>query len=227
MTLSGIYRGLVWLVIATVVALLGSCGSATDEGKRAQSEAASTPVQKPVGRSEHLMGDEDDDESSGNHDGNAHDADADFDVDSEATENRAYFDSDDSPLRSEGKQADASDRTAIGAAVASYHSAMATASGAAACTLMPTGMQKSIPEDYGRGAGPAYARGDTCRIVMTKLLKHLTQSSSAPILVTSTRVKGSRAWAIIGSRAVPAGYFPLIRENGEWRIDALVPVGLP
>jgi hypothetical protein len=234
-------RSLIWVsAIALLGAYLTACGGAgkgVSSVPPGTSSAAATPgtpgTPTIIASSETpglrgLKGDEDDDDTASNRTYNTkNDNDADYDNDSKAKEPKTYYDSDDGPIRSYGEVANASDSRAIAALVKRYYAAAAAANGARACPLIYSLFAEAIPEDYGRGAGPAYSRGNTCAVVMSKLFKHNHAQLPAKIVVTAVRVNGNQARALIGSVAAPASYLLLRRERGVWKVDALLGMPLP
>ncbi|MGH2879519.1 MAG: hypothetical protein ACRDK4_07945 [Solirubrobacteraceae bacterium] len=230
-----------WLIGVIVFAFLGAFVTACDESDRGTSSASRVSsnamtthskqvVENPSEASSlpGLRGDEDDDDSAGVHTTDtSHDNDADFDNDSKTNEPKAYYDSDDSPIRGYGEAADPSDSRAIAALVKRYYAAAAAANGARACSLVYSLFAEAIPEDYGRGAGPAYSRGDTCAVVLSKLFKHDHAQIPTSIVVSAVRIDGGQARALIGSKTAPAGYLTVRRERGDWKIDNLLAVQLP
>jgi hypothetical protein len=85
----------------------------------------------------------------------------------------------------------------------------------------------NVPTDYGKGAGPAYSRGNTCAVVMTKTFLHFRRTLAAPVVITGVRVKKDQAVALIGSKTVPAAYFSLKRERNAWTVDTMVASSMP
>jgi hypothetical protein len=228
-----------WSHCPTAIALLSMCLSACGEASKgtgftprvstsAAVHSAPSTVSREAPALRNLRGDEDDDDTPSNHaSDNSNDNDADFDNDSKANESKGYYDSDDASARTYGQPANGADNSTIGALVKRYYAAAAAGNGASACSLIDSLFAKSIPEDYGRGAGPAFARGNTCAVVMSKLFKHDHSKLPAAIVVTDIRVNGSQARALIGSKTVPASYLPLKRERGVWKVDALSALPMP
>jgi hypothetical protein len=175
----------------------------------------------------HLRGDEDDDDYPGHRTTNtSNDNDADFDNDHKI-ENKGYYDRDDGSFWNYGHAASARDKLLITALVKRYYAVAAVADGTRACPLMYSILAEAVPEDYGEGAGPVYARGKTCPIVMSKLFAHYRAQLSAPIRVVRVRVSGNQAQALLGSAAMPAGSLTVRREHGVWKVGALLAVPLP
>lgn len=221
------------MVSALLVLAAGACGgsgtgarsasrtaaSGTAPGTAQASTAGATPTQ------DSLRGDEDDDESAADQTGNnRYDNDADFDNDTH--ENAGYLDSDDSSIQAFGQAPSAVEDRAIAALVSRYFAAAAAGDGAKACPLIYSLLAEAIPEDFGRSPGPAYARGKTCAVVMSKIFKH-DHAQLAGVQVTGVRVSGNEARALLGSKALPAGSILLRREHRAWKMDALLSEPLP
>lgn len=135
--------------------------------------------------------------------------------------------SDDAEIGNYGQAPSATDRRAIVALTTRYLRAARAADGRRACSLIYSLFAEAIPEDYGRGAGPAYSRGDTCPVVMTKIFRRDRAQLSGRFVVTDVRVRGQQARALVGSATAPAGYLQLRRERHVWKVDALLTQPLP
>jgi hypothetical protein len=169
-----------------------------------------------------LRGDEDDDDDSGEYLGRST-ADTDADGDDDDLEmHRGYRDRDDREVLSYGHPASPRERRLIEGLVRRYYEAGAVADGATACSMMPAPFVKAVPEDYGSSAEPAYMHGTTCAVVATLFFKHFHNMVAAPFRITSVRLDGDKALVLMGSRAWVAGFLPLQREGGEWKIIGLL-----
>ncbi|HEX5309677.1 MAG TPA: hypothetical protein VFW38_11420 [Solirubrobacteraceae bacterium] len=129
-----------------------------------------------------------------------------------------------------GQQADGGERQAILALVSDFYRAAAADDGARACSLIYSVMAEEIPAVYGRSPGPPSLRGATCAAVMAKLFRRVPGQPAnilATTEVTGVRVKGRRGIALLRSRGLPAGYLPVERELGSWRVAALIGNPLP
>jgi hypothetical protein len=179
-------------------------------------------------RSTSLKGDEDDDDTAaGETPGNSsHDNDADFDNDYKK-ESKGYRDSDDSSVVAYGHATNPADWRAIAALVKRYYAAAAADDGATGCSLIYSTFAKAVPEDYGQGAGPAYSRGTTCPVVMSKTFEHFHSQLAGPVIVTSVRVSGLEGRALLGSHTMVARYIRVKREHGTWKINQLIGESLP
>jgi hypothetical protein len=228
------------LLALAVVGLLGlgviACGDASVRTRSAPRSSSSAVLGGNVAAATgsngtqtpgHFKGDEDDDDTPSNYTGNnKNDNDADFDNDRK-NENKGYYDSDDGGIRRYGNAADTANRRTIAALVKRYAAAVAANDGATACSMIYSVLVEAIPEDYGRPPGPAYLRGTTCQAVMSLLFRHSHSQLTGAIEVSGVRVKGNQAYALVGSRTVPASYIMVRREHGIWKIDELLAGPLP
>ncbi len=200
----------------------GSASQASPDAVVAKAGAASTAPRFPD-----FKGDSDDDDERGEIVSTTKsDSDADFDEDSRDAK-RGYIDGDDHAVLAFGHTASATDRKALAAIVMRYYTAAGVADGARACSMMTARYVVVVPEDYGRGAGPSYARGKTCATVMSKLFKHLQKQVAVLFKVTDVRVKGSVAIVLLGSALAPASDVSLEQEDGTWKIASLIGTPLP
>jgi hypothetical protein len=175
-----------------------------------------------------FKGDEDDDDTRADVTGGKKaDKDADFDNDSTANRGKGYRDEDDDLILNYGQAANATDEKAVAALVKRYYVTAVAGDGEAACKLMLPLYQEAVVEDYGSGAGPAYTRGKTCGVVMTKVFRHDRHLLSTRFVVTDVRVKGEEALAVLGSKTIPASYIDVHRQDGGWRINGLLASALP
>jgi hypothetical protein len=138
------------------------------------------------------------------------------------------FDGDDAPVRFFGHEASAAERQPITALLTHYYAAAAKEDGAKACPLIHSLIAETIPEDYGQT--PAL-RGTTCAVVMSKLFKqHHRQLviDSATLEVTSVRVEGGRALALLRFAKAPVpNHIPVHREGRTWKIWELLDGPMP
>jgi hypothetical protein len=240
--MAGRRSGMRLLLASLAIALLGlglsacggsgkGAGSSSQTSSKAATTAAKGGAPAPgasttPSTAAGFMGDEDDDDTASNYTGNnRYDNDADFDNDT--IKNKGYYDGDDGAIRSYGHAASAADRRTIAALVKRYYAAAAASDGAKACPLIYSTQEEAIPEDYGRPPGPAYARGKTCAVVMSKMFAHAHNKLAGGFEVTGVRVEGREARALLGSRTVPARFVVVTRERGAWKIDELIGQPLP
>jgi hypothetical protein len=124
-----------------------------------------------------------------------------------------------------GHAASAADNQAVTALVKRYYAAAATADGATACTLLYPALVHAVPEDYGQAPGPAYARGKTCPVVMSKLFKHVAghPADLAATEVTGVRVYRDRGFAMLRSKTTPNGEIFVERAGrSSWKVGVLI-----
>lgn len=228
------------LAIALIVVGLGACGSSGKDAGSA-SEASATTVATaaksgapasgasttPSAAVNSFKGDEDDDESASNHTSTSNKYDNDADFDNDAIKNKSYYDGDDSAISASGRAASPAEERAIAALVKRYYAAAAASDGAKACRLIYSTLEEAIPEDYGQPPGPAYSRGKTCAVVMSKTFAHAHSQLAGGFAVTGVRVEGKEAHALLGSRTLPASFILLRRERGAWKIYELLGQPLP
>jgi ketosteroid isomerase-like protein len=188
------------ILLITVLTLgVGGCGGSRTSGHSVSNASAGTP--SPAA----LMGDQDRDSPGG-----------------------SYYDRDDGEIRSYGYVASATDASAITALVERYYAAAAEGDGVKACALTYRFDVETLPEKYGRPPGPRWLHGaNTCQALLARVFQHFHGSLTAPVVVTSVRVDGSHADALVGFRTLPAGFVKARREGGAWKIDGLLAAPLP
>jgi hypothetical protein len=219
---------------------LGACGgSGKSSGSTSQASSAATATAARGGAPasdasttqsaavSSFMGDEDDDETASTQTPGSSRYDNDADQDNDTIKNKGYYDSDDSAISAYGQAASTADEHAIAAVVKRYYAAASTSDGAKACPLMYSTLAEAIPEDYGQPPGPAYARGKTCAVVLSKMFAHSHSKLAEGFAVTGVRVEGKEARALLGSRTSPARFVVVTRERGVWKIDELLGQPLP
>jgi len=147
-------------------------------------------------------------------------ADEDLDFDNDRNNaNGGLRDTDDAPVAGFGRPANASQQSTIVGLVERYLAAVHADAGASACTMIYSLIVESIPEDYGQAPGPAYARGSTCAVVMTKLFRHAHSPPASAVRVVGVRVWGHKGYALLASAAMPASYIAVKRERSVWKIN--------
>lgn len=142
----------------------------------------------------------------------------------------SYYDSDDNSVRYFGHAADSADRYAITALIKHYYALAVAQDGVAGCSLIISGIARSIPGDLGRPPGPPYLRGDTCAAVLSKVFKENRRqlaAYAAALQVTGVRVAGNRALAVLGFKTLPGRQFHLAREGNAWKLEGLLDSELP
>jgi hypothetical protein len=132
---------------------------------------------------------------------------------------------DDERIRTYGHEAGEPNKREITALVERYYHAAAAANGAEACLMLPVAFARSVPEDYGSGAGSSGLKGTTCAVVLTKFFRQLPGqpiASLKAVQVIGVRVKRNSGYAQLSSKWLPTAAIGLIRERGQWRIDTLI-----
>jgi hypothetical protein len=169
--------------------------------------------------------DSDPDDKSVDHED--HDADSSGEYE-EGNGNGDYHDGDDASSVGFGQAANATDERAITTLVKRYYAAAAAGNGPTACSMMASTIARSLPEEYGEGAGPAYLRGArTCEAIVTRVFDHAGAQLKGAMDVTGVRVAGAEAIALLGSHTMSASKISVHMEDGTWKIDALVGTTLP
>ena len=131
---------------------------------------------------------------------------------------------DDGPQPPFGPRVSRADREAVVRTIKRYYGAAAVDDGATTCSMLVSGLEKAVPEDYGRAPGPPGLKGGTCSVVMSKLFKqhHRELIANVPTMVVmSVRVKGMVAQAILGFVARPERQIFLTRAGRAWKMEAL------
>jgi hypothetical protein len=220
--------------LAFVVLGLGVCACGASGGAsvtvtgypNASASTSATSTRSLAPAAAGLMGDEDDDDEPGRRTkDNSHDNDVDYDNDVTGNRGTGYFDNDDGSVRDFGHDAGATDSRAISLLVIRYRSAAWNGDGRKAYQLLYGPLARIVPEDYGGSYSPAYARGKSCAVVMSKLFKHSHAQLAGTFHVTSVRVAGDQGDALLGSRTRPASYAEVRRERGAWKIHSLLGSG--
>jgi hypothetical protein len=222
---------LILLAVAVLSVGVCACGS-TGKNRHLAShrlssanESSVTPTQLPVEHSPQGYLNDGDHDRVGDEDGdnnNDVDNDAPWDYKPANHENGRYHDSDDRSVLTYGRAASIADRLSISALVTRYYVAASRSDGQGGCSMLPSNLVRAIPGDYGE-LGPSYLRGGrTCVVVLTTLFKHFHGELIAPIKVTSVRVAGDHAYALLASATLPASYVTLQREGAVWRINELL-----
>lgn len=183
----------------------------------------------------HFGGDYDPDdynghENDGDNDDSNEPRDRDNDFDGNNSNNKIYYDSDDTRIRAFGHAPSVTDRRAITRLVKHYFAVAATEDGQTACSMIVASMARAVPEDLGQPPGPPYLRGKTCAAVMSKLFKQNRRQLtvySTMLEVTGVRLDRNRGVAVLGFTALPGRQIQVVREHGTWKIDALLDRELP
>jgi hypothetical protein len=125
-----------------------------------------------------------------------------------------------------GPRADAADRQEIVAVVKRYYAAAAAQDGAKACSLLYSGIAKSVPEDYGESPGTPYMDGKTCAAVLSKLFEHRNGQPTADLAameVADVRVNiYNEALVLLRLPTKTYDEVSLHREGKSWKILQLL-----
>jgi hypothetical protein len=104
---------------------------------------------------------------------------------------------------------------------------MANHDGRKGCALMNPTLEAAIAEDYGQPPGPLYARGKTCRVVLTKIFNHTYPGRPADAVasrITGFLLFANEGYVYVRSRVNPHGEITVSRSHpgGRWRIGSLI-----
>lgn len=155
------------------------------------------------------------------------------DDDADETNHR---DADDRRVRGYGRAADATDRQAAMTLVARYYAAAAAGDGAGACSLMSSRLAgasklgEAAEEAYPPAPSAPPLHGEGCPRIMAQLFEadhRQLAADSATLTVTGVRLKDGHGLALLGFKAMPEREIRIRREDGAWKIDALLDEELP
>ena len=62
----------------------------------------------------------------------------------------------------------------------------------------------------------------TCSDVLSRVFTHYHAELTAPVYVTSVRIYGNHAQALVGFKTVPAGFVMAHREAAGWKMDSML-----
>jgi hypothetical protein len=142
----------------------------------------------------------------------------------------SYFDRDDSSLRDIGRAADPLDRHSIVALLRRYFAAAVAEDGARACAILAASIARSVPQTLGQPPGPPYLAGTSCAPIVSKVFEqdHRQLVAYARLLhVSDVRVTANRAVVILDVQPLPGREIWVQREDGVWKIDALLDNEMP
>jgi hypothetical protein len=133
---------------------------------------------------------------------------------------RAYRDGDDVSISHFGHLASASEREAIASVLKRYYAAAAREDGESACRLMDPLFRRLVPTSYSHsgGAGANY-RGRTCATVMAQVFRENHAKLTSIPEVLEALVKGSYAYAVVGSDSLTPHYLSMHRHHGTWTVE--------
>ena len=155
-----------------------------------------------------------------------HPGEADHDSDSDDND---YYDEDDNAIVYFGRPALKPARKEIVQLLETYYAAMFARYGARVCSLFVPAVAATVPLHYG-GSSEPNLRGRTCAAVMSKVLEPVSGSgvTTVPkIVVKDVRVEGPHALALYNFGHRLNRNMPVLREDGDWKLDALSDGGLP
>jgi hypothetical protein len=186
--------------------------------------AKSTTVAIHSGRSRrHVFGDYDDDDyytgvSDNDNDDLPDPNDRDGDSDGHTD---AYYDQDDSSVRTFGYPATRSDRRLIVALLKRYYTAAVAGDGAQVCSLVYSPLVKSYTQDLGQN-GSRFLRGlRGCAQIVSRILM-VGRSALAIVAlrpgITEIRVSGRLALVVLGTNPSPIREIEVIRDQRIWMI---------
>ncbi len=124
-----------------------------------------------------------------------------------------------------GHEASPQDTQAVILLVERYYVAAAAHDGAKACAMLYPTLEVSVPEDYGEAPAPAYQRGKTCPVVMTKLFRHLARHNPDQLTmpaVTGVRLYKEQGFAELRTKTMPKGELFVKRWGQSWRLGVLI-----
>jgi hypothetical protein len=203
------------LALGMPLAGIAGCGDASDAPQSVSAAASGRALQSD--------GDYDNPKDIDGDEVNDHDE----EDDSRTRESYDYHDKDDSAILSFGRAAGPGEAQGLTSAAERYLAVAASGDGGGACALMAPALAKSVPQDYGRGASPAYLRSDTCAGVMSRLFEHEHCRLTAQQAITGVRLGAVQALVLLGSKTAPASYLTFERSAGSWRMTALFAAVLP
>lgn len=134
-----------------------------------------------------------------------------------------YRDPDDAHIFAHyGRPANAADTRSVTAVVLHYYALAEAGQSRKACSMLVPSVKKAAVLDHGR-FGPDYLHSArTCAEVVSGLFRHSRRELAAPISITGVLVKGSNAYALMGSRKMQASFIAVLRVHGAWRLEALL-----
>lgn len=158
--------------------------------------------------------------SEGLHRGYLNDSDSDVGVPGATNRYRDVDEANILPTR--GVPAKAEVRHAVTALLQRYYALARAGNGKAACAMLAPKVAQAIVLDHGRGGPPYEHSAKTCTEVMTRLFEHRRSELSAPVEVTGVLVKGEFAYALLGSRKIPAGFQAVTPTAHGWRVVGIL-----
>lgn len=138
---------------------------------------------------------------------------------------RQRVDNDVLSVRDYGRQATQPTGSAIAALVERYFTAAATENGAAACSMLDSGIARQAPVDYGQN-GPPYMRGGrTCAAVFERLFWHFHRqltTKASRLRVAGVRVEGDEGFVLLTFGGTSERQISVEHESDGWKVQALL-----
>jgi hypothetical protein len=125
-----------------------------------------------------------------------------------------------------GKEADSTERRDVTSVVKRYYAAAAADNGIQACSLLAPTLAQGLGESEGQ---TAHGTANNCPATVSLLFKQQHQQLAADEVATMTvidvRVSGDVGVATVGFRAALSGRIHVKREDGAWKVNALLDTG--
>jgi hypothetical protein len=134
-------------------------------------------------------------------------------------------------LLDHGHTADAVDTRAVTALIMRYYAAARREDGSAACSMLYTTLEESVPEDYGQSPpSKPYLRGTTCAAVLTLLFKHERLQIAAEytkLKVARVAIEERHGIVLLHFGSMPERQIPVEREGHEWKLTQILDGEVP
>jgi hypothetical protein len=144
--------------------------------------------------------------------------------------------SDDYLVRGYGQAAGETETKELESLVKRYYVAAAAEDGAAVCVLLDPRLReglnlvKAIPHEDAPPPGSTIFSGKDCAQVASLLFKLNHQQlveKAGTFVVTGVRVSNFHGLVLLGFKAMPERLMPVAREQGAWKIGALLDLEVP
>jgi hypothetical protein len=207
------------LASATVVLTIGaaSCGDRDDPSPAGSADPAATTAQEPRapgpagGKASRRRGSQDPSGSPGNGAGGSGNGAG------GSRPGRIYGDG---SIQRFGAPASGEDRSSAVAVARAFYAARAAGDWDRACDLMSSGIVDQLER-----ARDARTKAPGCPSTLAALAggvpSQLRRQQADTIRFTEIRVEGDRAHAVFESAAIPHGFLPMAREEGDWKVAAI------
>jgi len=208
----------------------GGSSSSSSRERAAKGPTGATAPTHPL----HAVADYDTDDYSVGSDADDDDSSPPYDHDGDSdNETGGFYDSDDAFEIGFGHAADAPDARQARSLIRRYFAAASSLNGREGCALMLASIARHIPEIFGKGLGPPYARGNDCPQIVANVFAFYRRQllvEAGALEVASVRVRGPRALAVLTfkrDRGYPARLIELAREGDRWRMNGMLDNELP